>query len=254
LVNRPPRSRALPYSAHCFASEAGFTLIELMVVVLIISVVCVLAIPSMSHEGYDRRAFEDATSVVELVREARSRAVARGSAQLLVLNANPTGSTGSFTLYESTTANYGEDAGSMTMSSSSCNAPTQWPGGTPSGTQQPVDRFEFSGGLEAQGSINMRVNDPITGKAISTNMYLCFTPAGRTWYFEGAAPPAAFTTPLASLCSATTAAAQSCVGAVTVDVIAGTFPVGSATGTTTSTSLIRTVWIPATGSTRITSQ
>ena len=40
--------------------EAGFTLIELMVVVMIISIVCVLAVPSMSREGYDRRSYTDA--------------------------------------------------------------------------------------------------------------------------------------------------------------------------------------------------
>jgi prepilin-type N-terminal cleavage/methylation domain-containing protein len=256
LVNRLPRSRA-PHR-----SEAGFTLIELMVVVTIISIVCVLAIPSMSHEGYDRRAFTDAASVSEIVREAKTRAVARGAAQLLVMNANSTGNAASFILYESQAfvasggAAAGADGGApagFTASSSSCNYPTVWPGN--GGTQTLIDEFQFAGGLEAQGNINMRVNDPTSGLDIgaSENLYLCFTPAGRTWYAEGTAPPASFTTPLASLC-APGAAAGSCVGAVTVDTTVGSFAAGSVTGTASTTSLVRTVWIPSSGATRMTSQ
>ena len=97
-MNRPSRSRALQYPHVPGGSEAGFTLIELMVVVTIISVVCILAIPSMSHEGYERRAYTDAASVVEIVREARTRAIARGAAQLLVMTTPAPGNAASFTL------------------------------------------------------------------------------------------------------------------------------------------------------------
>ena len=81
---------------------------------------------------------------------------------------------------------------------------------------------------------------------------MSFTPAGRTWYAIGANPPASFITggaALGSVCSG----GGACVGAVTIDVTTGAFPAG-ATGGATSTDLIRTVWIPPSGSTRITSQ
>jgi prepilin-type N-terminal cleavage/methylation domain-containing protein len=280
-VNRPSRSRAPEHSSAssaCTAASAirratgaGFTLIELMVVVLIISIVCVLAVPSLSHEGYERRAYTDAASVAELVREARTRAVARGAAELLVMTANPTGNSASFALWEANTGSAG-DAGPATTVASSCNAPTVWPspgtintavGGA---TATFVDGFQIAptvgGGaqtIEGLGNINMRINDPIAGTPLAsgTNLYLCFTPAGRTWYSEGSTPPATFTTTtatsgaLASLCSTTSAGA--CVGAVTVDVTDGPFPAGPL-GTASSTNLVRTVWIPPSGATRITSQ
>jgi hypothetical protein len=227
-----------------------------MVVVLIISIVCVLAIPSMSHEGYERRAYTDAASVAEIVREARTRAIARGAAQLLVMTANPSGNTASFILYESQVAVNGSggtvaaDAGSALTTSSSCNSPTQWPGG--GGTQTMIDEFQIGGPLEVQGNINMRVNDPTNGTAITnSSLYLCFTPGGRTWYATGTNPPASFTLPLASLCAAGQAG---CPGAVTVDVTIGAFAVGALAAGSSSTNLVRTVWIPSSGDTRITSQ
>jgi prepilin-type N-terminal cleavage/methylation domain-containing protein len=231
------------------AAEAAFTLIELMVVVIIISIVCVLAIPTLSHEGYERRAYRDAANVAELVREARTRAVARGAAELLVMSASPTTNTASFMLYEAVAG----PAGTMTPASS-CGAPTVWPGaGT--ATANFIDGFQIapsvSGNqtIEGSGNINMRINDPTTGLAITTAaLYLCFTPAGRTWYLEAGTPTPPFL-PLGSICSS----AGNCVGAVTVDVTIGSFPSG-ATGQSSSSSLIRTVWIPPSGSTRITAQ
>jgi hypothetical protein len=225
-----------------------------MVVVIIISIVCVLAIPTMSHEGYERRAYTDAASIAELVREARTRAVARGAAELIVMSANPTGNTAAFMLYEAVAGASGGDAGANTTPSSSCNSPTVWPGAG-SATANLIDGFQIapsvgsSQTLEGLGNINMRVNDPITGTANSQPyLYLCFTPAGRTWYLEGSTPTPPFA-PLGSLCSAT----GNCVGAVTVDVTIGAFP-SNTTGSAGSSNLVRTVWIPPSGATRITSQ
>jgi prepilin-type N-terminal cleavage/methylation domain-containing protein len=245
LVSSTSRSRAL--------FKAGFTLVELMVVVMIVSILCVLAVPSLSHEGYERRAYTDAANVAELVREARTRAVGRGAAELLVMSASSTANTASFTLYEAVTATGagGADAGA-TIPSSTCNPPTIWPGGSGTVTASFVDGFQIaptsSGNptIEGQGNINMRVNDPNSGSSIGANsLYLCFTPAGRTWYYDQATtPPTTFTQSLASAGG---------VGAITVDVTIGAFPT-STTGATSSTNLIRTVWIPPSGNTRVTSQ
>ncbi len=96
----------------------------------------------------------------------------------------------------------------------------------------------------------MRVNDPVTGVGVSQPLFLCFTPAGRTWYDDtSGSPPGTFVNTLAQACSGQ----PNCVGAITVDVTVGSFP-SSATGATSSANLIRTVWIPPSGATRITSQ
>jgi hypothetical protein len=230
-----------------------------MVVVVIISIVCVLAIPTMSHEGYERRAYTDAASIAELVREARTRAVARGAAELIIMSASPSANTASFMLYEAVvTAGSAGDAGANSTPVSTCNSPTIWPGGGVA-TANLIDGFQIaptvgsSQTLEGLGNINMRINKPDTGAPITgPNFYLCFTPAGRTWYSEGSAPTT-FSTSLGSVCSTTASAAGTCVGAVTVDVTIGSFPSGT-TGASSSTNLVRTVWIPPSGATRITSQ
>jgi len=250
LVNRPSSSSARISSRICShrsrPTQAGFTLIELMVVVVIVSILCVLAIPTLSHEGYERRAFTDAANIGELVRQARTRAVARGLAEMVIMRANSTGNSASFMLYEAYTS---------TAAYASCGAPSVWPGGSGTVTATLIDGFQISPtgsgtaqSLEALGNVNIRINNPATSADISAanNLYLCFTPAGRTWYAVAATPPTSY----AALGSATGAGS---IPAVTIDVVAGTFP-STTTGGTSSTDLVRTVWIPPSGATRISSQ
>ena len=60
------------------ASSHGFSLVELMVVVTIIAVVSALVLPSMVQVIRERHAQQAATSVLDIVRETRSRAMYRG--------------------------------------------------------------------------------------------------------------------------------------------------------------------------------
>jgi Tfp pilus assembly protein FimT len=220
-----------------------------MVVVSIVSIVAVLAIPTMSQAGYDRRAFTDAANIAELVREARTRAVGRGAAILLSMATNAGTNAATFTLYESVSANPGGAAGSN-IPVSTCGSPTVWPGAGGTATANLVDGFTLAGtvaggtakSIEGMGNIVVRVNDAGGNLDVAdsgTTQYLCFTPNGRVTYAVGPGP-----TNFQPMTGA--------IGAVTVDVTRGAFP--STLGGTSSTSVVRTVWIPPSGATRMTSK
>ncbi len=65
------------------ASRRGFTLIELMVVVILVAILSMLAIPAMSKSRNDQIAFDYARKLQLIMNRARVRANA-GSAQLVV--------------------------------------------------------------------------------------------------------------------------------------------------------------------------
>jgi hypothetical protein len=202
----------------------------------------------MSHESWDRRAYTDAASVAELVREARTRAVGRGAAELVLMNGGSTGNTASFVLWEATTTPF-EDGGSA-GTSTTCNAPTVWPNnGTVTATQ--VDEFQIAGGNSLEGlnngNINMQLFPPTGGlreSAVST-IYLCFTPAGRSYFSLTGA-------------SGTFVPISGTPGAIIVQVAAGT-PGQTSTMPSlylepSATNVVRNVWIPPSGATTITTQ
>lgn len=66
-------------------SARGFSLVELMVVVTIIAVISALALPGMVRTVRERRTQQAAASVLDIVRETRSRAMYRGMAHSLVI-------------------------------------------------------------------------------------------------------------------------------------------------------------------------
>lgn len=69
-------------------AESGFSLLELMVVVTIIAILSAMVLPGYTQAGRERRIQEAAVSVLDLVRAVRSRAMYRGRAQLLVIQAS----------------------------------------------------------------------------------------------------------------------------------------------------------------------
>ena len=72
----------------------GVTLIELMVVVMIISILAVLALPSLLGNTQDLAVYQAAQRVAELVQSGRSRALATGSAHAIVFSTNAVGGIG----------------------------------------------------------------------------------------------------------------------------------------------------------------
>ncbi len=178
----------------------GFTLIELMVVVIMIGVLAMLAIPSMSTAQIDRRTYSDAILVAELFREARTRAMGRGAAEMILMtqNGNWTGSDrGTFQLWEGEVLAL---PGILPVGSpmSTCGAPTTWPA-LPAeagavlaagATAQLVDGINLNGTMVTRREqIWSTIIGPGGGAALN-GAYMCFTPLGRTYFTAGRGGPA----------------------------------------------------------------
>ncbi len=88
-------------------ASRGFTLIELMVVVLIIGITAALATPTLTRQFKERRARDTAQQIALLYSGARMRALGRGSSVLVHYEAGTAGTPGTpgtpatFTVYES---------------------------------------------------------------------------------------------------------------------------------------------------------
>lgn len=176
----------------------GFSLIELMVVVIIIGIVAALAVPTMAAARIDRNAYDDAGQIMQLFREARTRAVARGGAVLIAMTFNGANDVGTFSMYESVTVNPGGVGGNNRSPVASCKTPTVW---NPLAAANPgivlVDGLNLNGPIEQQANIQTQLNvyNPVGGVVSNvTAAFLCFTPLGRTYFstvtpvFDGSLP------------------------------------------------------------------
>jgi hypothetical protein len=157
-----------------------------MVVVVVIALISVLAIPTMVLNGRDRHAYQDAGAIMQLFREARTRAVARGGAELIAMASNGAADRGTFMLWEAVAPNPG-GVGLNRVPVSSCKSPTVW---TPLGTQNPnlvlVEGVNLNGSqTENEGDIETQMlffSDPVNPSPTAfTAGFLCYTPLGHSY-------------------------------------------------------------------------
>jgi type II secretory pathway pseudopilin PulG len=162
-----------------------------MVVIIIIGVVAALAVPTMAAARIDRNAYDDAGSIMQLLRSARTHAIARGGAVLVSMTFSAA-DRGTFSVYEAVGNNPGVAAGLARAPVAACKMPMNWVPLNPSQNTRIVliDGLNLNGGIEIQYNITTQLFSYTTsGKSPAiTQAFMCFTPLGRTYFTTGATP------------------------------------------------------------------
>lgn len=155
----------------------GFTLIEIMVVVIIVAALAVLAIPTITGQMRSRRTQHAAREIAAIYRNARMRAMGRGSAVLVRFD-NTVDPEGKFEVREA--VRFGStDPNCDRLPTSSCTLPT-WQPATPD--SMVVGQFDAKS-MEGIRVVDAAANNGIqsdTG-ATASQMDLCFSPLGRAF-------------------------------------------------------------------------
>jgi type IV fimbrial biogenesis protein FimT len=151
-----------------------------MVVIVIITVVAALAVPAITRQMKDRRTQEAAQRVAGMYRDARMRAMGRGSA---VLVRYTPGNQGRIDMWEAQRGTGdaptgSSDADCATLPVSSCLTP-DWNVGAPGTSYRAITALNLANRGEYD-RVNISMIDE-AGNGVSA-LDVCFTPMGRTFF------------------------------------------------------------------------
>jgi type II secretory pathway pseudopilin PulG len=171
---------------------------ELMVVIVIVGILAAMAIPTMVQARLDRNAYDDAGAIMQLFRNARTRAVARGGAVLISMSASSS-DRGTFTTYEAVSKNAGLNWAGVQASQTpvgTCKAPTSWiPLASTNTGVQLIDGVNLNGAIETDANIwaSLWTYTGTTGTSFSA-AWICFTPLGHVYFTASTGSPTYGTT------------------------------------------------------------
>jgi type II secretory pathway pseudopilin PulG len=180
-----------------------------MVVVVIIGVLAAIAMPTMIESRRDQRAYEDASSILELVRSGRTRAIGRGTATMVSFDVTNAGR-GIYRMYEGVNPNPGGVGPNMSPRVSCAstianawdpNPPNSQIAVNPNGLNLFIDGMDMNGTPQADANIYSKIityglaipgqngGPPCAGTCNPGHVDICFTPAGRPFISVDVNPP-----------------------------------------------------------------
>jgi prepilin-type N-terminal cleavage/methylation domain-containing protein len=150
----------------------GFTLLELMIVIVMIGILVALGIPTISAQMRDRRTNQAAHEVALLYRQARAVAMGRGTAVLVSYDAAPLDPLGRMRVRVLEAKNPGDATNCLGLPASSCND-NNWN----NANSLLLGSFDMS-----LAPVYDNVKLTFLNTAGDTEGDLCFSPLGRPYW------------------------------------------------------------------------